>query len=132
MRYLIDSDLVVDWLNGHPSSVTFLTPLFSQGMALSILTYSEIFEGIYGGQDPRREQIAFQAFLRSLKVLSITRAVARRNAQLRRHLRDQRRPLVHRALDLLIAATALEYGLVLLTRNRKDYTDVPGLTILSP
>ncbi|HEY7064298.1 MAG TPA: hypothetical protein VII06_22670 [Chloroflexota bacterium] len=56
MKYLIDSDLVVDWLNGHAPSVSLLTPLFSQGIALSIITYSEVFEGIYGGRDPRSER----------------------------------------------------------------------------
>ena len=130
MKYLIDSDLVVDWLNGHQPTVNFLAPLFLQSIALSIITYSEIFEGIYGGRDPRQEQRVFLAFLRSVKVVAVTRGVARRNARLRRALRAQNRPLAHRALDLLIAATALEYGLVLLTRNKKDYADVPGLAIL--
>jgi predicted nucleic acid-binding protein len=34
--------------------------------------------------------------------------------------------------DALIAATALERGLTLLTRNRKDFQSVPGLAIQSP
>ena len=34
-----------------------------------------------------------------------------------------------RALDLLIAATALEYDLTLVTRNTEDYGDIPGLKL---
>lgn len=131
MKYLIDSDLVVDWLNGHQPTIALVSPLLGDGIALSIVTYAEIFEGIYGGRDPRAEERAFRAFLRGLTLLPITRSVARRTAGLRRDLRARQRPVAQRALDLFIAATALEHGLILLTRNTKDYQDVPGLQLHS-
>jgi predicted nucleic acid-binding protein len=31
--------------------------------------------------------------------------------------------------DLIIAATALEYGLTVVTRNVHDYRDIPGLSL---
>jgi predicted nucleic acid-binding protein len=34
-----------------------------------------------------------------------------------------------RALDVVIAATAIEYGLTLVTRNITDYADIPDLTL---
>ncbi len=34
-----------------------------------------------------------------------------------------------RALDLVIAATAFEHGLTLVTQNRDDYKDIPGLKL---
>jgi predicted nucleic acid-binding protein len=40
------------------------------------------------------------------------------------------RILQPRALDLLIAATALTYDLELLTRNTRDFADVPGLKLV--
>jgi len=33
--------------------------------------------------------------------------------------------------DLWIAATALRYQLPLLTHNRRDFADIPGLTVIS-
>jgi predicted nucleic acid-binding protein len=62
-------------------------------------------------------------------VLGINRAVAKRNGQIRRELRRQHRQIAHRAFDLLIAATALEHSLTLVTRNLDDYADIPGLDI---
>lgn len=53
----------------------------------------------------------------------VDRAAAERAGALRRTL-----PIL--APDALIAATALEAGLPLMTRNRRDYAAVPGLTII--
>ena len=34
--------------------------------------------------------------------------------------------------DLFLAATALEHNLTLVTRNTRDFTDIPGLQLLNP
>jgi predicted nucleic acid-binding protein len=65
--------------------------------------------------------------LRGVDVVGISRPVARRAALIRLDLRQRRRAITHRAMDLLIAATALERGLILVTRNTTDYADIPGL-----
>jgi predicted nucleic acid-binding protein len=38
----------------------------------------------------------------------------------------------HRAYDLITAATALEYGLTVVTSNTRDYQDIAGLTTYDP
>jgi predicted nucleic acid-binding protein len=41
------------------------------------------------------------------------------------------RPSQHRIQDLWIASLALQHGMRLLTQNRSDFDDIPGLNILS-
>ena len=41
------------------------------------------------------------------------------------------RPSTHRVQDLCIASLALQHGHKVLTRNRRDFDDIPGLTVLS-
>jgi predicted nucleic acid-binding protein len=53
--------------------------------------------------------------------------VAKQVAQIRAALRRTKAPLNHRALDLIIAGTAVAYDLELLTRNTKDFNDIPNL-----
>jgi len=67
------------------------------------------------------------AFLDSVPLLPISPAVARRCASLRETLRRQGKRVNNRALDLLIAATAIEHDLTLVIRNLQDYGDIPGL-----
>lgn len=54
MSYLIDSDWVADWLAGKPQAVRLITNLSEQDIAISLITFGEIYEGIYYGRDPRQ------------------------------------------------------------------------------
>ena len=47
----------------------------------------------------------------------------------REDLRRSGRRVRHRLLDLINAATAIEYDLTLVTRNTVDYADIPGIRL---
>jgi tRNA(fMet)-specific endonuclease VapC len=127
MRYLIDSDVVAGYLKGQDSARILLEPLFPDGLAISIITYAEVYEGVYYGRDRRRHEQGFRAFLRAVAVLYLTQVVARRYAVLRGRLRQQGQ-LIDQP-DLFIAATALQHDLILVTRNRQHFERVPGLQL---
>ena len=129
MKYLVDTDWVIDYLNKRLPAYDELPTLFPHGVAISIITFTEIYEGIYGSRNPERAEQVFLDLLKSCQVLSLTRVVAKRHARLRGELRQRKRPVSHRALDLLIAATALARGLTLVTNNLRDYTDTPDLRL---
>lgn len=80
---------------------------------------------------PQEAQTKFQAFVETVPILPFSPAVARRCAHLREDLRKQGKRVSARALDLIIAATALEHDLTLVTRNHEDYQDISGLNILT-
>ena len=46
MSYLVDSDVLADWLRGRSAAVTLLSELAADGIAISLITYGEIYEGI--------------------------------------------------------------------------------------
>lgn len=72
MRFLVDSDWVADYLKGRAAAVELLDSLVGDGLAISIITYAEVLEGIYYGHDPARSEAVFQRFLRGVAVLGIT------------------------------------------------------------
>jgi len=129
MPYLLDSDILIDYLKDQPTAVRIVEDLTVDGVAMSILSYIEIFQGAI--RDPRtHDRIA--SLLVLAPTIPVSRAVAERCARLRELLQGQGRRTGSRAFDLVIAATALEHGLTLVTRNSADYRDIAGLQILSP
>ncbi len=73
MSYLVDSDWVADFLKGRQQAHDLLSPLRRNGLAISLITFGEIYEGIYYGWDPVRSAEAFQLFLEEVPVLPLTR-----------------------------------------------------------
>jgi predicted nucleic acid-binding protein len=131
MSYLTDATYVIDFLRGQRYAGAVYPRLIADGLALSIVTHMELWEGVYGDRDPRAAERRLRTFLAPLAILPFTAGVSQRTAHLRRQLRGLRRPLEQRALDILIAGTALHHGLTMVTSDA-DFDDIPGLTILDP
>src|SRR5258706_15098573 len=133
MTYLVDTDYVADYLKGQRNVATLLEPLLPEGLAISIVTFAEVYEGIIYGHHRAHHEAGFRNFLKNTPVLGITRPIARRFAIIRGELRatPQGKALVlpKDTYDLFIAATALHYNLVLITRNIQDYERIPHLKL---
>ncbi len=127
MIYLVDTDYVADYLKGYQKALLLLQELSSPGLAISIITFAEVYEGIYYGQNRTQHEQGFRAFLDNTSLLSITRSVARQFARLRGDLRAK--GLLIPDPDIFIAATAIQHNLTLVTRNRKDYERIPQLRL---
>jgi len=125
MTYLIDSDYIADYLKGKSPATTLLKTLFPKGIAISIVTFAEIYEGIYYGHDPERYKEVFRHFLKGVRVLGINQETAKQFALIRGELRKKGQLIPQP--DLFIAATAIHHNLTLVTRNLKDYTRIPQL-----
>lgn len=129
MKYLIDTDWVIDHIQGDPTATGLISSLTPDGIAISIITFLEIYEGIYTSANPRNTERLVRVFLQTVPVLPLNRTVAKRTALVRAELRRKGRSVRQRAFDLVIAATALTNNLTLVTRNTADYRAIDGLKL---
>ena len=127
MTYLIDSDWLADHLKGIPSAVSLITSLIPDGIAISLITLGEIYEGICYGHNPGPRELDFRHFLRGAEVLPLNQTIMRDFARIRGDLR--RRGQIIGDADILIAATALHFDRVLVTRNLRYFNRIPGLKL---
>ena len=70
-RYLIDTDWTIDHLHQIDRVVQRLQELRPQGLALSIVSLAELYEGVHYSRDPERSQQALDAFLDDVTVVGI-------------------------------------------------------------
>jgi predicted nucleic acid-binding protein len=71
------------------------------------------------------------AFLEGKEILPLSQAVIERFAMVRGGLPRQTRQQIG-DMDILIAATALEHDLTLLTRNLREFQHIPNLSLYQP
>ena len=130
MRYLVDSHWLIDAFLGIPAAVNLLARLRGEGLAVSIVSYGELFEGAIGAPDPAVELARFRRFLGRLALMPLDDTIMERFARIRADLR--RRGQLIPDLGLLIATTALHHNLTLLTRNVRHFTRIPELKLYQP
>jgi tRNA(fMet)-specific endonuclease VapC len=130
MNYLIDTDWVIDHLNQVEPVTTRLHNLAPEGLALSVISLGELYEGVYYSQDPEASEASLQRFLnRELTILGIDEETCKLFGRERGRLRTIGQRIGD--MDLMIAATALQYDLTLLSNNRRHFDRIDGLRIES-
>ena len=111
---LIDTDVFVDHLRGARR-----LEAGQDRISYSVITRCELFAGRYDDEG------IIRFLLEPFVEVPITRSIAERAGRLRRATRV-------RTPDALIAATALEGELTLVTRNVSDFSGIEDLRIQSP
>jgi tRNA(fMet)-specific endonuclease VapC len=127
-RYLLDTDWVVDILNGQEKAIHTVLELAAAGLVVSIITYGELYEGAAFARDPEPALSGLRSFLKGKAILPLTQPVMERFAHIRGNLPKPLRQQIG-DLDILIAATCLAHNLTLLTRNLKDFQQIPDLKL---
>ena len=130
MRYLADTDYLIDASGGIATAVRTLERLSNRGVAISVVSLGEIFEGAYGFPDPPALLASYRQFLARFPVVPLSDPIMEVFARLRKDLRDKGRLIPD--FDLAIAATALHHDLELVTRNLRHFGRIAELTIHQP
>lgn len=129
MPFLIDTDHLIDWLENRRESLQLFESMYEEGIAISIITYMEAFEGVLREEASTGAPSRLRRRIDGIRIMELSPRVARRCAEIRLALRRAGKQPNRRPLDLIIAATAIEYGLTLVTRNVSDYRDIPGIEL---
>jgi len=129
LSYLIDTDWIIHYLNGNSRIVEKIRLLEKEGLAASVISVAELYEGIYYSTNPAGNEKALNDFLSGISTLGIEDEVCKVFGKERGRLRPEKKMIGD--FDLLIASTCLHRKLTLLTNNRRHYEMVDGLNILS-
>jgi tRNA(fMet)-specific endonuclease VapC len=129
VRYLVDTDWVIHYLNGRADIVTRIQELSSEGIAMSVISLAELYEGVYYSRDPRKSEQALHDFLRGVDLLGIDEEITRLFGRERGRLRAVGNTIGD--FDLLIGVTVLHHGLTLLTNNRRHFELIEKLRVVS-
>jgi tRNA(fMet)-specific endonuclease VapC len=130
IRYLIDTDILIDYTLRREPSTHMLSDLLEDGVAISILSYGELLEGILSSQSLQEREEAVTSILEIVTLINLSEEIVRMFAEVRSGLRRTGRLIGD--FDILIGATAVIHDLTLLTRNVRHFERIPHLRILSP
>jgi tRNA(fMet)-specific endonuclease VapC len=124
-RYLLDTSLFAGYLHNRAHAISLIRPWIQQDeVVTSILVYGEVIEYLKGLPNYQEKYKKLHTLLYEIPPYPLTYAILERYADIRQTLRPLHRDIGD--IDTLIAATALEHHLTLVTIDR-DFERVPQL-----
>ena len=113
-----------------PADVATLT--HDEPVFLSPVTIAELRFGAEVAKDPgmRQKRLAALRRLQRKPLLPLDGTTGDIFGSLAAAIKAGRRQHRYRVQDLWIASQAVQYGFGLLTRNRRDFEDIPGLDLM--
>lgn len=127
MQYLLDTSICVFFLRGKLNLDAIIKEKGRENCYISEITVLELRFGAENSTNPLRSHKAVDAFVNGLTVIPIYGCI-KRYAKEKVRLRKIGKPL-HDEFDLLIGATALEYRLILVTDNEKDFKKLQNIKV---
>lgn len=123
---IVDSDVLIDASRGDDAIVDFLIQSGNlETLFVRVISYLELQAGARDKIELRR----IEKFLSRFALLTIDDAISRHAMKL---MREYRLSIGLALPDALIAATALESGEILATRNAKHFASIKGIRTVSP
>ena len=135
--FLLDTNFVSEMVQMQPSArvVAWSDSADEELLFLSVLTLGEIRQGL-ASLPPSRKRTRLEAWLEvelrtrfAGRILPVDDAIADRWGYLSAEARRTGRPVP--VVDVLLAATALEHNLTMVTRNVRDFSRL-GVPVLNP
>lgn len=121
-RFLVDTDVLIDYLKGHPAAMAFVEANADR-IVLSAMSVAELYAGVRGDAgDP--EQVALSELLDLFPVVAIDSQVAKAGGL---HRRDYGKSHGVGLADAVVAATADVASASVKTLNIRHYPMFKGL-----
>ncbi len=128
MKYLFDTNTCIRFINGRSPGIRVkMLAIDDSDIGISAIVQAEMFAGSAKSQTPQRSREIQEEFFRRFEVIPFDTQSARLYGDIRGHLERQGTPIGGN--DILIAATALAYDLILITHNTREFGRVPDLRL---
>jgi predicted nucleic acid-binding protein len=127
--FLIDTNVLSEFVRKRPDPGVLQWAREVRRVAVSVATLEEVYFGLSWKPNPR-VRLWLEGFLdTNCEILPITPEIAKRSGEIRGQF--QARGQTRSTADMIIASTAQEHDLTLVTRNVRDFADC-GILLLNP
>ncbi|HUM53370.1 MAG TPA: type II toxin-antitoxin system VapC family toxin [Chitinophagales bacterium] len=124
MNYLLDTNVVINYLDGSlpVSGMQLLNTIVDDAPMISIITKMETLGYNFTSID---EQTTLETFINGSTILDLNNDIVNKTIDIKKGKKIK-------LPDAIIAATAIVYDLVLVSRNISDFKNISGINVIDP
>jgi tRNA(fMet)-specific endonuclease VapC len=127
LKYMLDTNIAIYTIKNKPGEVREAFKAHDGQMCISSVTLMELIYGAEASAAVERNLREIEGFAARLEVLPYDNDAAIHTGQLRAELKKMGRPIG--PYDEMIAGHARSQGLVVVTKNIKQFENAPGIRL---
>lgn len=127
MSYVLDTDILIYFLNEQPTVVEAFSNQALSELATTRINATELLYGARNSANPERNLAIHRSLLAELQILDFTAEAAEIYAEEKAWLRQKGKPLAD--MDMLIASICLAESRILVTNNIRHFERIRGLEL---
>ena len=127
--YLLDTDIIIYALKGHPGVKSSLEKHALSPMAMSVISLMELYYGAHRSAQPEANIARVRTLEHAFRILPAADDIAGTFGSLKAHMATAGTMLDD--FDLIIAATALAMNLTLVSNNERHFARIEGLKLVN-
>jgi tRNA(fMet)-specific endonuclease VapC len=127
LKYLLDTNMVIYVMKRRPIEVLSQFNDNAGRMALSAITFSELYHGAEKSAKVAQNLEVVEEFASLVQVLAYSTKASQHYGAIRSQLEKSGQPIG--VNDVHIAAHARSEGLVVVTNNTSEFSRIPGLMV---
>ncbi len=122
-QYLIDSNAVIDYLNGKLpiDGMIFMNSVVDEILTISVISQIEVL----GFKAPPEDALLLNDFIEIAQIIGLPDNIVRHTIEIKKEYKIK-------TPDAIVAATAQLLNLTLISRNTKDFDKIEGLRLINP
>jgi tRNA(fMet)-specific endonuclease VapC len=127
MKYLLDTNICIYFLNQDKSITENMSKIFIADMATSIVTIAELQFGAFNSNKVKENLERIKYLRNIIKTINLNTAITEEYAKIKSSLRKSGNPIDD--FDILIGATAIVNNLILVTNNELHFKRIDNIII---
>lgn len=128
MKYFLDTNVIADAIRGKkPNLATHFTKIQAKDIYVSAIVVAELEFGAAHSSDYQRNKDLYEDFISDFAVVPFGKEYSEAYGRIRQHLTSKGQ--IIGSNDMLIAATAIANGAVLVTHNTDEFERIPDLKL---
>ena len=127
IEVLLDTNIIIYLLNKEQKYIDYLISLDNKTLGISVISYMEVMIGIRN----KNHLDDAESILSNIEIMELSKEIGLSSIQLLR--KKKKKNLKYPKLaDIIIAQTAINLRVPLLSNNPKDLTRIKNLEIITP
>jgi len=124
MGYLLDTNAIINYLDASlpVAGTQLLNTIVDDEPMVSIITKMETLGFYFNSAE---EQTTMETFINGCTILDLNNDIVNKTISIRKSKKIK-------LPDAIIAATALVYDLIVISRNTSDFKNIDGLQVIDP